>query len=175
MASGFASFSTDDSTKGDSNIARRKEFKRTVTQEDGRRKRNENAIQIRKNKRAEGLRKRRAMRRAPVNGAADAGNSLAALANTAVSGMPTVAAIEHLETYKMGTFTLMRRRAAHSCELPCAGVGETLTRVVLCPQLACRPTWRHSTTAQSKFAACCRARPTHRSSRSSRLACSRAS
>ena len=127
MASGFASFSTDDSTKGDSNIARRKEFKRTVTQEDGRRKRNENAIQIRKNKRAEGLRKRRAMRRAPVNGAADAGNSLAALANTAVSGMPTVAAIEHLETYKMGTFTLMRRRAAHSCELPCAGVGETLT------------------------------------------------
>ena len=82
---------------------RKKEFKRTVTQEDGRRKRTENAIQIRKNKRAEGLRKRRAMaRKAPAAGTAAATNSLAALADTAVAGMPSEVDIKHLSAYQAG-------------------------------------------------------------------------
>jgi len=76
---------------------RRSMFKKTISSEDGRRKRTENAIQIRKNKRLEGLRKRRAMARKPAVG------SLAALANTAASSsMPTEVSLEHLPMYQAG-------------------------------------------------------------------------
>lgn len=82
--------------------ARKKDFKKALTLEDGRRKRNEAAVQIRKNKRQESLRKRRMMARSrPASAGAaaskDAAGGLTALADSSASNP---ASVEQLATYR---------------------------------------------------------------------------